>query len=186
MKNNDVVPGFDQRADDPLRIVLQRVDRVPGCLVLYLDGYQDTYNSNYFQMRVAKAIEAGFTNLIFDISGTQCVSSVEIGNYVAFLRAVRPRGGDLVLINMPPSTCEVYRLLGFSNFFNIKANLDEAIAFFVDRSPSSEERSATQFARILKCPECGKKLRATRPGRFRCSECKTILSIDGTGRVSFG
>ena len=42
------------------------------------------------------------------------------------------------------------------------------------------------FPKIFKCPICGKKLKATKPGRFRCSECKTILAIDNSGQVFLG
>ncbi|HUZ18791.1 MAG TPA: anti-sigma F factor antagonist, partial [Spirochaetia bacterium] len=52
MNNNDIVPGFDEEKDDSLKIRLQRVDEVENCLVLYLTGYIDTYNSNFFQKRV--------------------------------------------------------------------------------------------------------------------------------------
>ncbi|MGA2612240.1 MAG: STAS domain-containing protein [Spirochaetia bacterium] len=128
--NNDIVPGFDDEKTEGLRIQLQRIEDVPGCLLLYLTGYIDTYNSNYFQKCVAKAIDTGYIRLIFDIAHTGTISSVEIGCYTAFLKAIKPKGGDLVLLRMKPKTYEVYQLLGFSNFFNIKENLDEAISFF--------------------------------------------------------
>ena len=60
MSNNEIVPGFDDEKDDSLKIRLQKIDDTDGCLVLYLTGYIDTYNSNYFQKRVAKAIEGNF------------------------------------------------------------------------------------------------------------------------------
>jgi len=128
--NNDIVPGFDDEKTEGLRIRLQRIEDVPACLLLYLTGYIDTYSSNYFQKCVAKAIDAGNVRLIFDIANTGTISSVEIGCYTAFLKAIKPKGGDLVLLRMKPKTYEVYQLLGFSNFFNIKENLDEAISFF--------------------------------------------------------
>ena len=49
MINNDIVNGFDDEKDESLKIKLQRVSEVDGCLVLYLTGYIDTYNSNYFR-----------------------------------------------------------------------------------------------------------------------------------------
>ena len=52
MNNNDIVPGFDDEKDDSLKIRLQKFDNVENCLALYLTGYIDTYNSNYFQKRV--------------------------------------------------------------------------------------------------------------------------------------
>lgn len=183
MSNNEIVPGFDEEKDDSLKIRLQKVDEVSGCVVLYLTGYIDTYNSNFFQKRVTKAIEAGFTRLIFNCAGLNYVSSTGIGSFTAFLKAVKPQGGDLVLLEIQPKVYEVFQLLGFSQFFNIKDSLNDAVDFF-GQSGGSQETSV--FPKIFQCPICSKKLKATKPGRFRCSECKTILAIDNSGQVFLG
>lgn len=183
MTNNDIVPGFDEEKDESLKIRLQKVDNVEGCLVLYLTGYIDTYNSNFFQKRVTKAIESNYVRLIFNCSGLNYVSSTGIGSFTAFLKAVKPRGGDLVLMEIQPKVYEVFQLLGFSQFFNIKDSLEEAVDFFVK---GGQTGSTNVFPKIFKCPICSKKLKATKPGRFRCSECKTILAIDNTGQVFLG
>jgi anti-anti-sigma factor len=183
MTNNDIVSGFDDEKDDSLKIKLQKIDEVEGCLVLYLSGYIDTYNSNYFQKRVSRAIESGFIRLIFQCGGLNYVSSTGIGSFTAFLKAVKPRGGDLVLLEIQPKVYEVFQLLGFSQFFNIKDNLDDSVNFF--RSGASEDRSAL-FPKVFACPICSKKLKAIKPGRFRCSECKSILAIDNSGQVFLG
>ncbi len=140
MSNNEIVPGFDDEKDDSLKIRLQKVDEAEGCLVLYLTGYIDTYNSNYFQKRVAKAVESGFIKLIFHCAGLNYVSSTGIGSFTAFLKAVKPRGGDLVLLEIQPKVYEVFQLLGFSQFFNIKENLDEAVGFFAAKNETASSR----------------------------------------------
>ena len=183
MVNNDIVNGFDDEKDESLKIKLQKVSEVEGCLVLYLTGYIDTYNSNYFQKRVQKAIESGFIRLVFQCGGLNYVSSTGIGSFTAFLKAVKPRGGDLVLLEIQPKVYEVFQLLGFSQFFNIKDNLDDSINFF--RHGAAAE-SVSLFPKVFACPICSKKLKALRPGRFRCSECKTILAIDNAGQVFLG
>jgi anti-sigma B factor antagonist len=183
MTNNEIVPGFDDEKDESLKIKLQKMGEVEGCLVLYLTGYIDTYNSNYFQKRVAKAIETGFTRLIFQCGGLNYVSSTGIGSFTAFLKSVKPRGGDLVLLEIQPKVYEVFQLLGFSQFFNIKDNLDESVDFFRAGTPAEK---ASIFPKIFSCPICSKKLKAVKAGRFRCSECKTILAIDNAGQVFLG
>lgn len=183
MTNNEIVPGFDEEKDESLKIRLQKVDAVDGCLVLYLTGYIDTYNSNFFQKRVNRAIESGFTKMIFHCAGLNYVSSTGIGSFTAFLKAVRPRGGDLVLLEIQPKVYEVFQLLGFSQFFNIKDSLDDAVQFFNKGSASVE---SDIFPKTFKCPICSTKLRATKPGRFRCSNCRTILAIDANGQVFLG
>lgn len=183
MSNNVIVPGFDDEKDDSLKIRLQKLDQVEHCIALFLTGYIDTYNSNFFQKRVSKAIDSGFTKLIFNCGGLNYVSSTGIGSFTAFLKAVKPRGGDIVLMEIQPKVYEVFQLLGFSQFFNIKDNLDEAVAFFKQGSQVSVQSA---FPKIFSCPICNKKLKASKPGRFRCSECKTILAIDNSGQVFLG
>ncbi|MCL2381964.1 MAG: STAS domain-containing protein [Treponema sp.] len=183
MINNDIINGFDDEKDDSLKIKLQKVKEVEGCLVLYLTGYIDTYNSNYFQKRVQRAIESGFIRLVFQCGGLNYVSSTGIGSFTAFLKAVKPRGGDLVLLEIQPKVYEVFQLLGFSQFFNIKNSLDDSINYFQN---STAVEAIAAFPKIFACPICSKKLKALKPGRFRCSECKTILAIDNTSQVFLG
>ncbi|GAB6089348.1 STAS domain-containing protein [Spirochaeta dissipatitropha] len=183
MNNNDIVPGFDDEKDESLKINLEGVDSCKTCLVFRLNGYIDTYNSNFFQKRVSKAIEAGYTQLIFHCGALNYVSSTGIGAFTAFLKALKPKGGDLVLLQIQPKVYEVFQLLGFSQFFSIKDTLEDAVGFFQE---DVRQESATVFPKIFKCPICSTKLKATKPGRFRCSECKTILAIDAGGQVFLG
>ena len=183
MLNNDIVPGFDDEKDDSLKIKLQKVTETNDCLLIVLAGYIDTYNSNFFQKRIQKAIETGFIKLIFHCGSLNYVSSTGIGSFTSFLKAVKPRGGDLVLLDVQPKVYEVFQLLGFAQFFNIKSSMDDSINHFRMDAPSNK---ASIFPKMFSCPICSKKLKAVKPGRFRCSECKTILAIDSAGQVFLG
>lgn len=179
--NNALIPGFDQDKDDSLTINLRKSDIKNG-ICIYLSGYIDTYNSSYFQKKVTQVIEAGFINLIFNCSSLNYVSSTGIGSFTVFLKMVKPKGGDVVLLEIQPKVYEVFQLLGFSQFFNIKNNMDEAIAFFSEGSMTA----SSVFPLVISCPVCSKKLKATKSGRFRCSGCKSILAINEHGEVSLG
>lgn len=180
--NNTIVPGFDDERDDSLKITLEKADSIPNGLFIYLNGYIDTYNSNFFQKKITKIIETGFVNLIFNCSALNYVSSTGIGSFTAFLKMLKPKGGDIVLLEIQPKVYEVFQLLGFSQFFNIKDTSEEAINYFRNGGAAS----AAIFPKVFSCPVCSKHLRATRAGRFRCSECKSIISIDDKGVVSLG
>jgi anti-sigma B factor antagonist len=181
--NNEIVPGFDDEKDDSLKIRLQNFKEVEGLIALYLTGYIDTYNSNNFQKRVAKAIDSGYTRLIFHCGGLNYVSSTGIGSFTAFLKSVKPRGGDIVLLEIQPKVYEVFQLLGFSQFFNIKDSLEDSVSFFNKKEDTVKGQI---FPKIFACPICSKKLKATKAGRFRCSECKSILVVDNNGEVLLG
>ncbi len=180
--NNNLIPGFNDEKDDSLKINLEKIESVDKCIVFYLNGYIDTYNSSYFQKCVGKAVDEGYVNFIFNCAALNYVSSTGIGSFTAFLKMVKPKGGDIVLLEIQPKVYEVFQLLGFSQFFNIKDTLEDAVGFFKQETPSGDGL----FPKIFACPVCSKKLKATKSGRFRCSECKTILAIDVTGQVLLG
>lgn len=182
INSNSLIPGFDDEKDDSLKISLDKNDSVPKSIFIYLNGYIDTYNSNFFQKKITKIVEAGYINLIFNCSALNYVSSTGIGSFTVFLKLVKPKGGDVVLLEIQPKVYEVFQLLGFSQFFNIKESSEDAINFFKTGAPVQ----SSAFPKIFACLVCNKKLRATRPGRFRCSECKSILAIDNSATVTLG
>ena len=190
MSNDAIVPGFDEEADDRLEIRIEKVEGVDSCLAFYLAGHVDTYNANSFLKRVRKAIESGYIRLILNCGGLSVVSSDIFGCFAAFLKAVKPRGGDLVLLQVQPKVYEVFQLLGLSRFYNIRETLEQAVAFFQGASgaaggpPEAEKpEDATTFPKVFTCPVCDTKLKAGNPGRFRCSSCKTVLIVDQNGKV---
>jgi anti-anti-sigma factor len=180
--NNNLVPGFNDEKDDSLKINLEKVTGIENSILVYLSGYIDTYNSLFFQKRIAKIIEAGYVNIIFNCASLNYVSSTGIGSFTAFLKMLKPKGGDIVLLEIQPKVYEVFQLLGFSQFFNIKDSIDDAIHFFKQETVVDN----TVFPKIFGCPVCSKRLKAPKSGRFRCSECKTILAIDNQGQVFLG
>ena len=182
MDNNELVPGFNEEKDDSMKITLDKVPNVEHCLMIVLNGYIDTYNSVYFQKQVGKIVSAGYVNLIFNCAGLNYASSTGIGSFTAFLKLVKPKGGDIVLLSIQPKVYEVFQLLGFSQFFNIKESVQESIDFFSKTSISEN----TVFPKVFNCPVCSRMLKATKAGRFRCSDCKSILAIDQQGHVFLG
>jgi hypothetical protein len=121
--------------------------------------------------------------LIFNCSALNYVSSTGIGSFTVFLKIVKPKDGDVVLLEIQPKVYEVFQLLGFSQFFNIKSSAEEAMSYF---SAGGSSAPSSTFPLIISCPVCNKKLRATKAGRFRCSGCRSILAINDGGEVTLG
>lgn len=179
--NNEIINGFDNEHDDSLQIDLEKVDDT--CLILHLKGYIDTYNSLFFQSHVSKAIASGFVYLLFDCENLTYVSSTGIGAFSIFLKTVKPRGGDTILVALKEKVYEVFHLLGFSNFFTIRDTISEAIACAHGENASTE---ANVFPAIRPCPVCKHQLKLSRPGRYRCICCKTILAVNNAAHLSLG
>jgi anti-sigma B factor antagonist len=166
-----------------LNVGLEEVGRIPRCVVVALKGYIDTYNSPGFQRQINNVITAGYIRLIFDFAGVTYISSTGIGVFTNILKDVKSRHGDIALAGVADRVFEVFQLLGFSRFFNIVSTLEEAVEWMAVRGRQS---TGEVFPGIIACPVCSKKLRASRAGRFRCGECRTILVIDVSGRAAIG
>jgi anti-sigma B factor antagonist len=178
--NNDIVPGFDNESDGTIKLQLQRIEGVEKGLLIVASGYIDTYNSINFQKRAEKLVTAGFSRLVMDMSAVSYVSSTGVGALANLLKLARPRDGNVVLMNVQRNVYEVLDLLGFLEFFNVTDGFTASLDHFAKQ----EEHPA--FPKVFSCPICNKRLRAAKSGRYRCSECKTILAIDQATRVLLG
>lgn len=181
-ENNAIIPGFDSDKDSSLSITLKEAEGIENCIFCILSGYIDTYNSSFFQKQIEKVIDAGYVNLVFNCHSLNYVSSTGIGSFTVFLKTVKPKNGDIVLLEIQPKVFEVFQLLGFSRFFNIKQTMEEACAHFLERPAEA----ASVFPAVVVCPVCQKRLRTTKPGKFRCSGCRSIVAIGNNAEVSLG
>ncbi len=181
--NNSIVSGFDSDKDDSLKITLHKIPGVQnGCMVV-LEGYIDTYNSSFFQKQLTKVIGAGYFNLLFNCGGLSYVSSTGLGSFTILLKMVKVKGGDIILSEVQEKVAEVFQILGFSQFFNLKDTTDEALEYL-----RHDEGSTTGpvFPKMLICPSCGKNIQAVHSGRFRCTNCKAIITISEAGAITLG
>jgi anti-sigma B factor antagonist len=170
--NNDIVAGFDTELNQSLCLRLQKIDETGLTLLIAANGYMDTYNSGSFLKRTEKAVAAGFVRIILDMKGVSFASSTGIGAIVCLLREVASRSGEVILLGPQHSVRDSLELLGFARYFTITEDLSESIAHLAGRL------ALRTFPAVFSCPACGKRLRASRQGRFRCGGCKTVLLID--------
>ena len=168
---------------DSLRIQMEKDKDDSSMIILNLKGFLDTYNSADFQREVNKLIESGYNKILFNCNELNYVSSTGIGAFTSFIKTLKQKDGNLVLSYLQPKVYEVFQLLGFSKFFNITNDITEAKNVFSGKKPVEV---ASNFPKIFKCPICKKSLKAAKSGRFRCSECKTILNVDDDGHVYLG
>ena len=150
---------------------------------LVLNGYLDTYNSPEFQSHINELINSGVKYILFNLGGLNYISSTGIGAFTSFLKNLRQRKGNMVLFDLQEKVLEVFQLLGFTKFFNIASNLDEALLLLKGGTKASEGHT-DKFPLTFDCPFCKRKLRTVKPGTFRCTGCKGTIAVDDLGAVT--
>jgi anti-anti-sigma factor len=180
--NNEIVPGFDDGRDGGISIILERTEVEARCLKVHLAGRIDNYNSSYFKNSADKLITSGFPYLVFCCAGLSYVSSAGIGAFSKIREAVKAQGGEMFMVDLQPQVYEVFKILGYTNFFSFSDTADDAIEHlrkYAERPPSASGRFPVTFL----CPSCSTKLKTKKPGKFICSSCKTRLVVDENGGV---
>jgi len=176
---------------DTLKVNPKKLEGFDSVAVLELEGYLDTYNSKNFQQYVQDVVNEGYKYIIIDCEKLSYVSSTGIGSFTSFNRMLIQKGGELILVKMIPKVYEVFKLLGFLSFFKIFSSIDEAKQFLSGSTPSStgsttSSTEASVFPIQADCPHCGKKLKFSKSGKFRCPNCQNIIVVTDKGEVNKG
>ena len=180
MRNGEeLVPDFYSETDDTLRLEIEEMAGVEQGVVIRMFGYLDGFNVAFFSRRVEKVIQKGYRFVSFDLENVSYVSSRGIGTFALILKTLKARGGGAHLCGVRPNVLEVFRVLGFLEYFDIGKSREEASAAFRKMA----ELSPAAFPVLLNCPVCGQLLKIPGAGRGRCPECKCPLTIDRNGRI---
>lgn len=164
---------------DSLKLNAEEFTDNSKVIILKLDGLIDTYNSPDLQKEVLNIISS-YTKIIFDCTKLTYVSSTGVGTFMVFLKSIKEKNGIIVLANLQQKVLEIFQLLGFSKFFTITDNMDESLKV-LGISPT-ETNSC--FPQIFECPSCRKKLKVSKPGKFKCIQCSSIIGISADGKIS--
>lgn len=175
------IPNFTDRWDKDLKITLYKDTEKEDVLHLFVRGRIDTYNAEFFQSRLDAILEFGLVKLIFRCSSLNYVSSSGLGVLVTEHQKFAQKGGIFIFTEMQPKVMEIFQLLGFNHLFCIAKDMADAKSFLRSESLARKDFFPTSF----QCPICEKRLTAKKSGRFRCSNCKSVIDVSENGTVSF-
>ena len=180
-ENLAVISNFNDRWDKDLKLTLSRDQDMSNVLHVFLKGRIDTHNAEFFQDRLNKLFDYGFFKIVFRCGALEYVSSSGLGAFVVEHQKFLQKGGMFVFTDLQPKVLEIFQLLGFNKLFNIAKDMKDAAYFLRGDDKVKKEI----FPLSIRCPICEKRLSATKSGRFRCSNCKSVIAVSETGEVSF-
>lgn len=180
-----------------LRITPLQVGQNPSAIQLILNGYLDTYNSPEFQSHMVSMINSGVKYILFNCNGLNYISSTGIGAFTSFSKLLKQKKGDMVLFGLQKKVFDVFRLLGFTRFFIIVDKFEDALRelknLMIEKGQAhqkkhpgvrgEEKKGKSIFPLIFQCPHCGKKLKTSKSGKFRCANCRGIMEVKNDGNV---
>lgn len=155
-------------------------------IIVTINGILDTYNSSAFSKNILELKDTMYKKIILNISGLTYVSSTGIGSFIQikkeFSNLQLPI--SIVICGIIKKVKDIFDLLGFSSFFTIFENLEDAILFYKNSEKSIPATIPVFVPKIdlpiktIICSFCKKRLISKKSGKFRCPNCKSIIIVD--------
>lgn len=112
------------------KIVTTNAGKQPGISIITLRGFIDLTTSDEVARLVDTLLKSKKTNIVFDLSKADYISSSIWGIFLEKIKRIRGLNGDLKLAEMKPDVYEVYKVLEMFRVINSYATLDDAINDF--------------------------------------------------------
>lgn len=188
--NNKYIEGFNNDTDPTLSMQLYTVGKNGEVLVVLVMGYIDTNNYTFFQKQMNKILFCDYAKIILDASHISYISSTGIGSFIEFLKSAKKENKTLVFTNFQDRVKEVFNLLGFMDFFVVKADVDASLEYLngLSSAPAKADvntSTASQNYFLVSCPNCDSKLKVpNKKGTFKCGKCNFVFKIDDSGKIT--
>ncbi|RME03927.1 MAG: STAS domain-containing protein [Planctomycetota bacterium] len=111
-----------------LDIQFKKVPNVNGGGLAQLSGAIDGNTIQSFQKALDDIQQKGVSKLILDFSQVKYVNSTGLGSLVKYADTFKQAGGGIALMKVPAKVKIVIEMLGLNAFFEMCANLEDAIA----------------------------------------------------------
>ena len=178
--NDSIIPGFDEERGDHLNIFLERAE-AKGTIVVHLGDRLDTYNTDYFERAMGMVFATGYARIVFACAELGFVSASGMASFSKMWKILREKGGTMAFAEVQPRVADIFEILGLTGIFPFRASVEKALEEVAREAPKPLAARRMNFT----CPGCGRKLTATKAGKFICSSCRTriLLSAEGLARA---
>lgn len=157
-------------------------------IVSKIVGMIDGYTFKDFEKHICNFFDQGFYQLIVLMGGVTYINSTGMGLLVKLEDKFKDAGGDIKLVNIPEKVSTLFKMLGFSNYFQIFDTQDQAMAAIgqtpggedVSRSPATKMETAQKTPLSVTAMET-KSIAETPLDIGEDSEALVIEDDDGSG-----
>jgi anti-sigma B factor antagonist len=95
--------------------------------VVAAGGELDLYTSERLRDKLTDVLESGGRRILVDLTGVAFMDSTALGVLVDAAKALRPSGGQLVIVADDPRVTRVIEITGLQRVFRVERSLPEAV-----------------------------------------------------------
>ena len=136
-------------------------------LLISLDGNLNTFNGEAVMARLKELVNTGYDHIMLDCEKLASIDDMGAGVFICLDALLKVEESGLALLKINGQPKELLEELGYLNLFSQTENIAIPPA----------KPAASEFPKIFECPNCGRKVKAPAPGRYRCPKCKEPIRV---------
>jgi anti-anti-sigma factor len=109
-----------------MKITEKNIDNIQ---VIAISGRVDVISANDLEIYLNNAINNS-SRMVFDLSDTEYISSSGLRVFLAVLKILKAKNGEMRLASLQPVIRNILDISGLSNIFSIHNNIKEAMDSF--------------------------------------------------------
>lgn len=98
--------------------------------IFHLEGRFDAHSAPEVEKELRAVLQDNATRLLIDMEGTEYISSAGLRVLLAMAKKLKASGGTVRLCCLQQQVQEVFDIAGFTEIFEIKSSLQEAMRSF--------------------------------------------------------
>lgn len=103
------------------------VEEVNNGVVVHVGGDVDTLTAPELQACLTDALSEGPQTFVIDLSNVRYISSMGLRVFLSHLKRVKANSGSMLIAGAQKLVSDVFEMSGFSNYFEITADLQTAM-----------------------------------------------------------
>ena len=136
-------------------------------LLVSLDGEINTFNGEAVLGRLKELVNTGYDRIMLDCEKLTSIDNLGAGVFICLDSLLKMEKSGLALLKIQGQPKELLDELGYLNLFSQTDDL----------SVSPAKPAAAEFPKVFECPDCGRKVKAPAPGRYRCPKCREPIRV---------
>lgn len=136
-------------------------------LLVSLTGEINTFNGEAVLDRLKSLVNTGYDHIMLDCEKLISIDDMGAGVFICLDSLLKVEESNLALLKIQGQPKELLKDLGYLELF---CQTD-------DLAIPPAKPAASEFPKIFECPNCGRKVKAPAPGRYRCPKCKEPIRV---------
>ena len=136
-------------------------------LLVSLTGEVNTFNGEAVLSRLKELVTTGYDHIMLDCGKLTSIDDMGDGVFICLDSLLKVEEGNLALLKIQGQPRELLEELGYLGLFSQTEDL----------AIKPAKPAASEFPKVFECPNCGRKVKAPAPGRYRCPKCREPIRV---------